>query len=213
MSITRILNSGDSISQSYKKKLLLLGNGPIPIDISDKVNKFDYVFRINRMTNFKTTGKRIDGLFIGVYADFLHDYKGGEFKEYFKEAKQIFLTDMLKLNFTNYWSEYITEEQWNNVKLLSYEHNYEHIQAEQITTTIRILDILTSEPEWCNNYEIWIAGITVEGRGELMKNGDAWIKTLHSKYGHKEEFFLKKLLSEGKIKRLIPEIDDDIHNC
>ena len=62
------------------------------------------------------------------------------------------------------------------------------------------------------NYEIWIAGITVEGRKELMETGDPWINTNHRFFGKEEEEFLKRLLQEGKIKRLIPEIDDNIHN-
>jgi hypothetical protein len=194
------------------KKLLLIGNGPIPIDISKKVDEFDYVFRINRMTNFETTGKRIDGLFIGVYRDFLEIYHGGKFKREFKNAKQIFLTQSLKRNFKNDWQDYLTQEQWDNVKLFSFRDNKEHIKAVQITTTIRILDILTSDPEWYENYEIWICGITVEGRGELMKYGAPWAKTSHSKYGYEEEMYLKKLLEDGKIKRLIPEIDDIIYN-
>ena len=194
------------------KKLLLIGNGPIPIDISDKVNEFDYIFRINRMTNFETTGNRIDGLFIGIYRDFLEIYKGGKFKDEFKNAKQIFLTESLKRNFKNDWQKYITQEQWDNIKFFSFKYNREHIKATQITTTIRILDILTSEKEWFENYEIWICGITVEGRGELMKNGNPWKNTQHCRYGYDEEAFLKKLLEEGRIKRLIPEIDDNIYN-
>lgn len=196
-----------------KKRLLLIGNGPISIDISDKVNTFDYVFRINRMSNFLNTGTRIDGLFLGVYNDFLNMYNGGEFKEYFKTAKQIFLTERTRDNFKADWQYYITKEQWDNVKILSFEKNEEHIKTSQITTTIRILDILISEPEWYENYEIWICGITIEGRGELMYNGDAWIKTLHRFHGKEEEEFLKKLVNEGKIKRLIENIDDNIYNC
>lgn len=76
-----------------KKRLLLIGNGPILINISDKVNKFNYVMRINRITNFIIIESRIDGVFIGAYKDFREFYKGVEFKEYFKTAKEVFLTD------------------------------------------------------------------------------------------------------------------------
>lgn len=192
------------------KKLLLIGNGPIPIDISDEVNKFDYVFRINRMTNFKTTGNRIDGVFIGAYHDFKHIYKGGEFKEYFKTAKQVFLTLPLKLQFWE-WKNYLTKEQWDNVKLINFKDNYKNIGTPHPTTTICVLNVLTSLPEWYENYEIWIAGITVNGRKELMTAGEPWANTSHKFDGEKEETFLKNLLKDNKIKRLIPEIDDNIY--
>ena len=194
-----------------KKTLLLIGNGPIPIDISDKVNEFDYVMRVNRMTNFSTTGTRIDGVFIGAYHDFREIYKGGEFKDYFKTAKEVFLTDNLKKWFTD-WSEFLTQEQWDNVKIMDFHSNLENIGRTFPTTTICVLNVLTSDPQWYEKYEIWICGITVEGREELMYNGAPWIKTTHRFDGKKEEEFLKKLIAEGRIKRLIPEIDDNIHN-
>lgn len=194
-----------------KKRLLLIGNGPIPINISDKVNEFDYVMRINRMTNFLTTGTRIDGVFIGAYKDFREFYKGGEFKEYFKTAKEVFLTDNLKKWFTN-WNEFLTQDQWDNIKIMDFKYNKENVGTAFPTTSICVLNVLTSFPIWYENYEIWICGITVNGREKLMKTGTAWSKTLHKFDGKLEEEFLKKLLKENKIKRLIPEIDDNIYN-
>lgn len=194
-----------------KKKLLLIGNGPIPIDISDKVNEFDYVMRINRMNNFLTTSSRIDGVFIGAYRDFREIYKGGEFRDYFKTAKEVFLTDNLKKWFKN-WDEFLTQEQWDNVKLMDFRYNQENIGTAFPTTSLCVLNVLTSFSEWYDNYEIWICGITVEGREKLMMNGEPWKKTNHRFDGKKEEQFLKKLIEEGKIKRLIPEIDDNIYN-
>ena len=191
------------------KKLLLIGNSPIPVDISDKVNKFDYVMRINRMNNFLTTGTKIDGVFIGAYKDFKEFYKGGEFKEYFKTAKEVYLTENLQKCFNN-WDEFLTQEQWYNVKIMDFSSNLKNIGISFPTTTLCVLNVLTSFPEWYENYEIWIAGITVEGREKLMYNGEPWKKTNHRFDGKKEEFFLKKLLKENKIKRLIPELDDNV---
>ncbi len=194
------------------KKLLLIGNGPIPTDISDLVNSFDYVLRINRMNNLMTTNPScIDGVFIGAYKDFRYEYKGGEFRDYFKTAGQIFLIPPMKKWFDN-WSEFLTQEQWDNVQFMNFRYNRENIGTDFPTTTICVLNVLTSFPEWYENYEIWIAGITVEGREKLMATGEPWSKTNHRFDGKKEEDFLKRLLNEGKIKRLIPEIDDNIHN-
>lgn len=194
-----------------KKKLLLIGNGPIPIDISEKVNEFDYVMRVNRMNNFLTTSSRIDGVFIGAYRDFREIYKGGEFRDYFKFAKDVFLIKPMDKWFKN-WSDYLTQEQWDNIKFMDFKYNEENIGTAFPTTSLCVLNVLTSFSEWYDNYEIWICGITVEGREELMMNGEPWKKTNHRFDGKKEEQFLKKLIKEGKIKRLIPEIDDNIYN-
>lgn len=45
-------------------------------------------------------------LFIGAYDDFMYKYERGEFRDYFKTAKQVFLTEKLKRNFTS-WKMFI----------------------------------------------------------------------------------------------------------
>lgn len=194
-----------------KKKLLLIGNGPIDVDISEKVSEFDYVLRINRMTNYATTKGKTDGLFIGAYHDYKYIYKGGEYKSHIKDIKDIYLTENLKNNFDN-WGDFLTREQWENVKIMDFGSNMKNIGIPFPTTTICVLNVLTSKPEWYKNYDIWVCGITVNGRGKLMLNGKPWMKTNHRFEGDKEEEFLKKLLLENKIKRLIPDIDDNFHN-
>lgn len=190
-----------------KKRLILIGNGPIPYDISGEINTFDYVFRINRMCNLLLTcSDRIDGLFMGAYRDFKEDYLGGPYKDYFKKAGQIFVTPQIKSDFRE-WRDYISEEQWNNIKTMDlFKRNLGNIfRSNGSTTTIRVLNELTSNPEWTDEYEIWIAGITVNGRGKLMESGAPWINTTHRFYGHKEEAFLKKLIDNGKVKLLFPD--------
>lgn len=177
------------------KKLLLIGNGPIGKDISDKVNQFDYVFRVNRMTNLHETGTRIDGVYIGVYKDFLDIYKGGENKEYYKTAGRIFLDMYGKFTLLNKWKDYMTEEQWHNVGII---HLFSPVPCA--TTTIRVLDHLLSTS--AKEYEIWIAGIDVEGRGDLMAKGEPWKGTCHAETGYDEEKYLKDLIKNNKIKVL-----------
>lgn len=197
-----------------KKKLLLIGNAPIPIDIADKVNQFDYVLRINRMTNLNNTGKRIDGVFIAAYEDWRNVYHGGENKEYYKQASDIWLTPEIKHNFHD-WKEYFTEKQWSNPILISFANNsnIDHVNCTIITTTIRVLDVLVHTKSITDIYDIWIAGITIEGRGKMMETGSAWIDTAHRYMGYAEEKYLKRLVTEGKVKRLIADIDDSVHYC
>ena len=196
-----------------KKRLLLIGNAPIPVDISKEVNTFDYVFRINRMNNLPTTGYRVDGVFIAAHNDWRNVYKGGEYKDYYKRAKDVFVTPEIKATLHD-WAEYLTLEQWQNIKLMDFTQNHlpDHVNTPIITTTIRVLDVLTSAKNITDNYEIWIAGFTVDGRGKMMEKGDAWINTEHRWMGHREEDFLKRLIAQGRVQRLIPEIDDNIHS-
>jgi hypothetical protein len=189
------------------KKLLLLGNGAIPHDISEQVSSFDYVFRINRMTNIENTGDKIDGLFLTFSDDFIKRSDDDKLKEYFAKAKQIFINfeTKLKLLYGKKWEKFISKEQWLNANIMSFSENKKHIGCNYVTTTIRVLDVITTEPQWCDNYEIWIAGITVDGRAEMMKNGEEWDKKPYRQYGEYEERFLKRLIDEGKIKLLFPE--------
>lgn len=198
---------------SEKKKLLLIGNAPIPVDVADKVNEFDYVLRINRMNNLHNTGDRIDGVFVAAYRDWREVYHGGENKEHYKRAGQLWITPELKANFPD-WNEYFTKEQWEHPVLISFGMNADvsHVHCTIVTTTIRVLDVLVSTPSITNEYEIWIAGITIEGRGKMFETGDAWINTEHRWMGHAEERYLKRLVAEGRVKRLIPEIDDSLHH-
>ena len=195
-----------------KKKFLLLGNAPIPVDISDKVNSFNYVLRVNRMNNLNNTGNRIDGVFVAAYHTWREVYKGGENKDYYKQAKQLWITPELKNNFPD-WNKYFTQEQWERPVIISFNSNSEpgHIPFPIVTTTIRILDVLISSPNIINNFEIWIAGITIEGRGKMFQVDEAWSTTEHRYLGYAEERYLKKLVEENKVKRLIPEIDDSLH--
>lgn len=187
------------------KRLILIGNGPVPRDISEEIDSFDYVFRINRMCNLLLTcPDRIDGLFMATYDDFKNEYKGGVFKDYFKSAKQIFMTESMKRRFRE-WRDYITEEQYNGIQTFNFFFPLPFHLGPAPTTTIRVLNILVNDPKWYKEYEIWIAGITVDGRAELMRTGDPWKNTNHDRYGDYEERFLKKLVDDGKIKLLFPE--------
>lgn len=196
------------------KKLLLIGNAPINVDIADMVNAFDYVLRINRMNNLHNTGERIDGVFVAAYNDWRNVYKGGENKEYYKKASHIWVTPEIYESLTE-WNEYFTEEQWRNPVVITFNKNHETHRANCpiLTTTIRVLDVLVNTPSITNEYEIWIAGVTVNGRGVLFEKGEAWRNTEHRWMGHAEEKYLKRLLSEDRIKRLIPEIDDSLCYC
>jgi hypothetical protein len=197
-----------------KKKLLLVGNAPIPVDVADKVNEFDYILRINRMNNLHNTGNRIDGVFIAAYDDWRNVYHGGENREHYKRAKDIWMTPEIREQFTD-WKEYLTEEQWSKPMIISFAENADvsHANCTILTTTVRVLDVLVNAKGITDEYEIWIAGVTLEGRGKMFETGEAWINTEHRWMGHAEERYLKRLVAEGRVKRLIPEIDDSIHNC
>lgn len=195
-----------------KKKLLLIGNAPIPIDVSKQVNEFDYILRINRMNNLHNTGGRIDGVFIAAYDEWRNVFHGGENKNYYKQAKDIWMTPEIRNQFYD-WKEYLTEEQWKKPKIISFANNadFDHCNCTILTTTVRVLDVIVNAKGITDEYEIWIAGVTIEGRGKMFEEDSAWKNNEHRWFGHAEERYLKKLVLEGRVKRLIPEIDDSIH--
>ena len=188
------------------KKLILIGNKPIENDISSVIDSFDYVFRVNRMMNYGNTGERIDGVFMGIYRDFVEEYKGGPFVDKFKTAGQIFISKSMKRLSSAYfdWTKWITAKQYNNLGIIDYSKYRSHFYNTSVCTSLRVLDYLISEERWTREYEIWICGLDVEDRANILMTGDAWKNTTHSKKeaAEGEERYLKEKLNSGVIKRL-----------
>lgn len=180
-----------------KQKLLLIGNKPLKNDYSFFDDEFDYIFRVNRMCNFGNTGKRIDGLFLGAYPDFTTVFKGGEFKEYYKTAKDIYMTPLLKKYFWEY-KLYISEEQYKNIKFFNFDKGIKTLGGP-ITSTVNILFNLVEDNEINNKYDIYLTGLDIENRNHLLSTGEPWKNTMHSIVGQIEEDFIKKIINDNKI--------------
>lgn len=187
------------------KRLILIGNKELSTDISPIINSFDYVFRVNRMNNFGYTGERIDGVFLGIYKDYINIYKGGPHVDKLKTAGQIFMTPLMKrYSSLSDWTKWVTAKQYNNVGLFDFDKHRKNFNHSAVCTSLRVLNHLISEEVWYSNYEIWFCGLDVEGRADLLMSGDPWKNTRHSLRAAaiSEENWLLDKLRTGKLKRL-----------
>lgn len=187
------------------KRLILVGNKEIFTDISPIINSFDYVFRINRMNNFEYTGERIDGIFLGIYNDYINIYKGGPYVNKLKTAGQIFMTPLMKHHRSlSTWTKWISAKQYNNIGLIDFDKYRKNFNHYSICTSLRVLNHLISEETWYSEYEIWFCCLDVEGRAKLLMTGEPWKDTNHSssRAAECEEAWLLDKLKSGKLKRL-----------
>lgn len=183
-----------------KKKLLLIGNKPIEEDVSEKVDSFDFVVRVNRMTNVPNTGRKIDGYYLGMWRDFREQYHGGEHRDIMKEAKVVFCHPRVYENRVNIF-EYITKEQYMTAEIINVNASRIGIGTQYPTSTISVLWYLVNS-HWAYEYDIYIFGIDIEGRDELFRSNAEWNTTTHVNAGGDEAEYMKRLIAEGKIKVL-----------
>lgn len=182
------------------KKLVLIGNKPISTDISSIIDSFDFVIRVNRMNNIPNTGYKINGYYLSMNDRFKFIYNGGEHKDLIKEASIIITKDRF-LKDTEHIFDYITEAQYKSAETIDYENAKQNIGARFPTSTICCLNHLLTT-HWNNDYEIWITGIDIDGRGDMFFNNREWRCTEHQFAGYDEEIYLKNLIKENKIKVL-----------
>lgn len=183
-----------------KKQLILVGNKPFSnLSLAETIDDYDFVIRVNRMTNYGLSGKKTDGVFLGMYSDFIEKYDGGEHRDVFKEASNIFSVQAVKNN--EKVLDYITPEQRDGIEVVKHFYALQDVKVNSITSTVLMLHHLLNS-HWKDEYEITVTGVDIDGRGDIMANGDEWKDNLHGKNGHAEEEWLKSLVEKGLIKYL-----------
>ena len=182
------------------KRFILIGNKPLRGDYSWIDTEYDKIFHINKMDNLGNSGRRVSGLYLGAYPDF-SAVKGGRNREYFKEAKEIYMLPIPYRFFWD-WSDYISAEQFAGIKLIDFDEARRYFGAAT-TSTVNILWLLVNgRIEEFKGYEVTLAGLDVEGRAELLKTGAPWAGTGHAQAGAAEERWLRELIDSGQIKYL-----------
>ena len=180
-----------------KKKLILVGNKPFANDsLAAVIDGYDFVVRVNRMTNFGASGVKTDGVFLGMYSDFINQYDGGEHKDVFRLASQIFAVQMVKND--DKVLDYITSAQREGLEVVSHFYALCDVNVGSITSAVLMLHHLLRS-HWADEYEITVTGLDIDGRGELMRTGDEWKNNEHGQMGDREEAWLKGLVESGLI--------------
>ncbi len=190
------------MSTFTKKKLILVGNKPPKrVGLRKIIDSFDYVLRISRMNYLYLTGNKIDGIYLEANTVFKNIFNGGKHKDKIKIAKNIF---MHKYGYNNFkeWKSYLTEQQYENIEIVSFPPAIEAINFDKPTSPILILVHLLNS-EWKDLYDIYITCLDVENRDALIDNNTFW--ELHKGGGFYEKNYLMKLIQDGTIQRIADE--------
>lgn len=189
------------------KRLIVVGNKEYDdYHLADQVDAFDYVCRINRMTNYYHTGTKIDGIYLGAWWDWIYVYKGGPYLDIIQEkAKQVFMMEFaynLNLKEDDKWEYFITPEQHKNLTLVDFSPGAIRIGWDHPCSSISMIDYFIRTPEWSDNYEIWFTGLDVENRGDILASGPQWADGEHKEGGDLERMYLERMMQEGRLHHL-----------
>lgn len=190
-----------------KKKLVVVGNKMISSDLSSKIDSFDFVFRLNRMNNYGLSGKKIDMLAVDPHIEFFKLVKNENFDK-FHNAKQILLNSFfatpkaciklmqknifyplqiaaaIKINFQQYRQKLVERFLGHPDKTINFTNFF--------ISVCYCLDNFNDE------YNIHIACVDIENRGNMMKTNDIWMQN-HASAGIIEEKMLKQFIDEHTI--------------
>lgn len=183
-----------------KKRLILVGNKPFECDRSAEIDAMDFVVRVNRMNNFGLSGTRLDGYFLGLYTDFVQKYHGGAHRREIRRARQVFCQPRV-LRKKPLIFDFITLEQYAGIETTSWEGCIRDTGIRVPTSTMLVLHHLLTT-HWAEEYDVWLTGVDIEGRGQMFRDCEEWNTTRHRDSGVEEQAWLRRLVNDEKIKML-----------
>ena len=187
-------------SLNMKKRLILVGNKPFECDRSAEIDAMDFVVRVNRMNNYGLSGTRIDGYFLGLYTDFVQKYHGGAHRREIRRARQVFCQPRV-LRKKPLIFDFISMEQYAGIETTSWEGCIRDTGIRVPTSTMLVLHHLLTT-HWAEEYDVWLTGVDIEGRGQMFRDCEEWNTTRHRDSGVEEEAWLRRLVNDEKIKML-----------
>ncbi len=182
------------------KKLLVVGNAPIDTDMSKELKDFDYIVRVNRMTNYERCKSKTDLLLLDIYigSEWSYIASANNSKRFSTVKNVISFTDPPKIVCDKIG---ITDKAYENMKITSFHDldikkyfpNYEY-NNHRITNSMWML--LYCIENFSNDYEIWFTCMDVEGRAGLPYLNK---HMAHRGAAQDEENFLKTMIANGTI--------------
>lgn len=181
-----------------KKKLLLIGNKPINENYSDIIKEYDFVVRVNRMTNFEQTSGKCDLWLADVHKNALELFKQENLEKFIssknaiifnhsKETANMFLSE---INYTGNIT-YINFDDMPINKYISV-YDYDFNKGMRITNVIWML--IYCLEKFSNDYEIHTLGVS----NRLFLNNP--IHSAHNKIYKAEDYFVNSLADKQIIK-------------
>ncbi|MDO6434789.1 hypothetical protein Q4E93_29525 [Flavitalea sp. BT771] len=185
-----------------KMKLILVGNKPPRrAGLSEQIDSFDFVMRVNRMNYLERSGYRINGLFLEANTTFKDQYAGGANKSKIRTAGKILMREQWYSRFQT-WSQYLTPIQYSEIELIDESFAIRETGFKRLTSSILLLGHLLNS-EWSKKYRIYITCLDIEKRAEIMNKDPTW--AWHLGAGPVEQEYLLKHL---RLHNLI-RIDDE----
>ncbi|MBL1408201.1 hypothetical protein [Sphingobacterium faecale] len=181
-----------------KKNLIVVGNKPPTkhkLDLSKKIDSFDYVVRINKMNYYGETGTKIDGYFLEANSDFKYFHKGGPYKELIKHANQIFMRQYWYDNFQD-WADFLLPAQYTSVEIINESYAMKDTGFERLTSVIKLIGYLVNS-HWSELYTIHFTGLDLEWRDFIIDHNIGF--EYHCGAGKLEKKYLKQLIKKEKI--------------
>lgn len=182
-------------SLCYKKKLVVVGNKDT---LCPAVDTFDYVIRVNRMTNYGNTGYRTDALYLEANNTFKATYTGDKLRERITKDTHILMNPYWHRRFEE-WPTYLSAQQYALTELIDYELIGRTVGCSNPTSGVALLVHLLST-EWSENYDIHIVGFELQNRANMIDNEPYW--AWHHGAGEAESVYLNNCVELGLIKPL-----------
>lgn len=184
-----------------KKKLLLIGNKPLNKNYADKIKEYDFVVRINRMTNFHQTEGKCDLWLADIHESALDYFREENSSKFINSKNAIVFKHSQKTS-----NIYLSEIKYNgNIHIIDFDDIpinkyigvYRYNKTGMCITNVIWMLIYCLE-NFLNNYEIHILGVS----GRLFLNSP--IHKYHNKIYKAEEYFVNSLID----KKIITCIDE-----
>ena len=177
--------------------------------MSDEIDKFDFVIRINRMNNYGNTGTKTDLLAVDPHNEFF-ELVEKPFDKYNNAKKLIINTFFFspKSALLLLQKGIFKQQQLSNAIKLCFQ-DYRRSLVERyvgnddgsINFTNFFIMLCYAIDFYSNDYQIWFTGVDVNGRGDMMKTNDIWLKN-HSCAGEVEEALLNQFMDNNIIHQL-----------
>ena len=182
-----------------KKRMILVGNKVIDKDISDEIEQFDFIVRLNRMNNWGMTGTRTDILLVDANKQFFQLVQKPFSK--FRMAKKLWINKppfdgkiLVKLLQRGIFS---IDQIKNSEKINIWEYRE---KSGYFFTNFCVLTQMLVE-KFKDKYDIWITNADIIGRGNLLSTDSRW-KGGHDLAGIKEERILTNMIINEEIHLL-----------
>lgn len=186
-------------------KLIIVGNKIIDDDISQMVDSFDYVVRLNRMSNYGKTGHKTD-IWLADFHDEFFKLVKKPYDKYLNARVLLINSDRpITMYIKGLKQGIITQKQLSSAQKTSLQYIAEKMLGKQDWMKNKTMPtnyfLLTKYiiDNYSDKVEIWTAGVDITDRDVLFNTDSAYENSWHNNIGQFESTMLNKWIQEGKL--------------